>query len=251
MKQRGEVVELAFHVGVEKRRVAFATAPERVAFATELERGVHRGFHLGGSVGENLRVRRSAGTLRITRVGEKAGGAPEKLLVVCLLQVEKMVCDFFQRGGGFREIVELGSDVAVVEAIVVDVDLVEELEEDVGALEGVVHGVRLVVPRHDGSGAAEWIRQAVAHDMPVSGGEAHVVAHRLAINEFVRIVVLEREGVFRSRAFVADFWNAWKKGHEADYSDRPAGARRKDRTVILSNENMICFGTTLSLSGDC
>ena len=68
VQERGEVVELTLHVGVDQRGVAFAAAPEDVTFAAESLGGLERVTDLAGAVGEHVGVRRSAGTLRIARV---------------------------------------------------------------------------------------------------------------------------------------------------------------------------------------
>jgi hypothetical protein len=40
--------------------------------------------------------------------------------------------------------------------------------------------------------------------MPIHHGEAQMIAHALACDDFVRVVVLEREWVFGLRSFVTD-----------------------------------------------
>ena len=96
------------------------------------------------------------------------------------------------------------SDVAVVEAVEVDLALLEEFEEDRDAAEGVVEGVGTVIPGHEGGAGAERVGQAVAHHVPVGRGEAHVVLHLLPADLFVRVVVLEGERVLGLRSFELD-----------------------------------------------
>jgi hypothetical protein len=46
-------------------------------------------------------------------------------------------------------------------------------------------------------GGAEWIRQPVAHRVPVARREAQLVAHGLALDELVGTIVAETEGLLR------------------------------------------------------
>jgi hypothetical protein len=94
-RKAGEVVDLALHVGVPKRGVAFAATPEGVTFATEAMRDIHRLLHLRGGVSENVGVRAGGSALAVTRMGEEAGGAPEELLAGLLLRFfgEELVGD--------------------------------------------------------------------------------------------------------------------------------------------------------------
>ncbi len=99
-------------------------------------------------------------------------------------------------------------------AVVIDTDFIEKLEEDVGAFEGVVDRVRLIVPRHKGGGTSERIGEAVAHHMPVGGGKAAVVLHRLPCDHLLRVVLFEGEGIFGFWPFVLDLWDIGKERHE-------------------------------------
>jgi hypothetical protein len=83
----------------------------------------------------------------------------------------------------------------------------------IGALECIVDRVRLVVPWHQRRSSAEGVGQAIAHHVPISGTEAHVVAHGFPFDDLVGIVVFECKGVFRRRAFVADMRNIGKVCH--------------------------------------
>jgi hypothetical protein len=71
VKERGEVVELALHVGVEQGGVAFAPAPEGVAFAAEGVGRLDRLLHLGRGVGEDVGVRRGPPALVVARVAKR------------------------------------------------------------------------------------------------------------------------------------------------------------------------------------
>ena len=54
--EAGEVIEFAFHVGVEEIVVTLTAAPENVVFAAEFVRDFNRLLHLSGSVGKYVGV---------------------------------------------------------------------------------------------------------------------------------------------------------------------------------------------------
>ena len=204
VQERGEVVELTLHVGVDEGGVAFAAAPEDVTFAAEGLGGLERVTDLAGAVGEHVGVGRGARALRIARVGEETGGAPEELLAGALLVGLELLGDAGEVGVRLGQGLAFRRDVAVVEAVEVDLALLEELEEDRDTAEGVVEGVGTVIPGHEGRAGAERIGKAVAHHVPVGRGEAHVVLHLLSADLLVRIVVLEGERVLGLRSFELD-----------------------------------------------
>ena len=70
VQQFGEVIQLAFHVRVEQRHVAFAAAPKRITFAAKFVRHFHRFFNLRRSEGEHVRVATGAGSVDEPRMGK-------------------------------------------------------------------------------------------------------------------------------------------------------------------------------------
>ena len=108
---------------------------------------------------------------------------------------------------GLGQRVALRRDIAVVEAVEIDVDFFEEFKKHTHTLLGVRHGVRSIVPRHEGRSAAEGIGKRIAHDMPVSCGKAQVFAHGFTLDVFVGVVVFKGERIFRFGAFEGDFWD--------------------------------------------
>lgn len=125
-----EVVELAFHVGIKKCGVSFAAAPECVSLTAETMGGFEGVFDLRGAVGENVRIGRGGSALGVAWVPEEAGRAPEEFLAGFVLKLLEFINNAVEVIVGFREGCALGSDVAVVEAVVVDLRFLEELKED-------------------------------------------------------------------------------------------------------------------------
>ena len=78
LEEAAELLQLPLHVGVEQGLVAFAAAPQHIAFAAQGLRDIHRGLHLGRGIGENLRIGIGCGSCHVTAMREKIGGPPEK-----------------------------------------------------------------------------------------------------------------------------------------------------------------------------
>ena len=113
--------------------------------------------------------------------------------------------DDLRRGSRWsREVLAFGRDVAVVEAVERDAELLHELEGDADALLGHLDRVGAVFPRPHGAAGAERIAAHAAERVPVGDGEAQVLLHRLAFDHLVGVVMPEGERVLRVRAFVAD-----------------------------------------------
>ena len=208
VEEGGELIELVLHVGVPERGIAFASTPENIAFTAEFFGHGDGFFDLCGGIGVNGQARRGSAALGVARMCKEAGGAPEELLAGALLLLGERAGDSVERGVRLGESVEFGGHIAVVEAVEVDVDLLEEFKEDAHALLGVGNGVRSVIPGHQRRAAAKGIGERVAHHMPVGGGEAQMVSHRLALDEFVGIVLFKGEGIFGFRPFEGDLWDA-------------------------------------------
>ena len=84
------------------------------------------------------------------------------------------------------------------------------------AVLGVLDRVGAVFPGPDGAAGAERIGAGAAERVPVDDAEPQVVLHRLAVDHFVRVVVVEGERVLRLGAFVLDSFDFGKCGlHES------------------------------------
>ena len=151
--------------------------------------------------------------MRVAWVSEQTSGAPEEFFAGGFLETEQVIGDFFQSCVGLPEIAKFWSDVAVVPAVVIDADFIEKLEKDIGSLEGVGNGIALIIPRHEGGRATEGIGETVTHHVPVSGSEAAMIFHGFSSDDFVGIVLLESEWVFRFRTFVLYFRDVREVGH--------------------------------------
>ena len=150
VEEPGEVVELAFHVGVEQRRVSFAAAPEGVARTAELMGDFHGLFDLGSGEGEDVEVGAGGRPVHVARVGEQVGRAPEELDAGARLLVLEDLDDLVKVGVAFLEVLAFGCDVAIVKGVERNAELFEEFEGDLGLALGVGDASRCRRPRAAG-----------------------------------------------------------------------------------------------------
>ena len=147
----GQVVELALHVGVPESLVAFAAAPERVAFAAEFLGHFQGLLHLGRGVGEGVGIGARGGAVDIARIAEEIGRAPQQLDAGPL----HLFLDDLDHGVevlvGFGQRSALGGDVAIVEAEERGGQLLHELEGHADPLLGHVRRRRSRFPRDEAS----------------------------------------------------------------------------------------------------
>src|SRR2546421_12415349 len=85
-----------------------------------------------------------------------------------------------------------------------------EFEGDSRAVLRISDRAASVIPRTNCGAAPEHIRAHSAECVPVCDRETQMIFHRLSIDEFVRIVMPEGEGVFSLRSFELDFRNLRK-----------------------------------------
>ena len=114
---------------------------------------------------------------------------------------------------GLGERVALGCDIAVVEAVEINVDFFEKFKKHTHSLLSVGDGIRAIIPRHQSCATAERIGKRIAHDMPIRRRKAQMLAHCFALDEFVGVVVFKCKGIFCFGAFVGDFWDFREVGH--------------------------------------
>ena len=214
VQEAGEVVELAFHVGVEQGRVAFAAAPEGVAGAAQFVGDFHGLLDLRGGEGEDVEIGAGGRPVHVAGIGEEVGGAPEQLDAGPCLFVLEDLDDLVEVGVAFLEVVAFGGDVAIVKGVEGRAELLEELEGDLGLALGVGDRVAAVVPGTQRGADAERVGERITEGVPVNDGEAEVLLHRFAVDDLVGVVMLELQRVARLGATVLDLGHVGEKlGH--------------------------------------
>ena len=147
-----------------------------------------------------------------TRVGEKAGGAPQELDAGALLFL------FQDLDHGVEVAVALGQGralrghVAIVESVKRGTQFFDEFKSDPRAFLRILDRGGSVVPRPQHRPGAEGIGARATESVPVNDGEAQMPGHRLALDQFVGVVVFEGEWIFGLRTFVGDLGNVGKVG---------------------------------------
>ncbi len=209
-----QVLELALHVGVPEGLVAFASAPEDIALATQLLGHLQGLLDLRRGVGEGIGIGAGGGPMHETGVAEEIGRAPQQLDARPLHFLLDHLDHRVQILVGLGQRTALGGDVAVVEAEEGGGQLLDELEGHADPLLGVVDVVAAAFPGPQHRGRTEGVRTAAAHRVPVGDAEAEMVLHRLAGHDFRLVVVAESQGILRLRAFVADLLDFRKSGHD-------------------------------------
>ena len=197
-QELAQVVQLQGHIGVDEGIVALAAAPEDVAGSAQLDSGVDACLDLAGGDGVDVSGGGGSGTGHEHLVAEHIGSHPQGLDTGGVLLLQQVVGDDLQILDGLGQGLALGSHVHVVEAVVLDAQLLHEVEGEVylglGQLhavlaEGLIHGV-----------AAEHIGAGCAAGVPPGQGEAEVLGHGLTANDAVLVVVTEREGILGLRS---------------------------------------------------
>ena len=158
VKEFGEMLDFAFEIGVEQSGIAFAAAPENVAFAAEVVSDFESFLHLSPGVGEDVGVATCGCAVHVARVDEKAGGAPEELDAGALLLFLEDLGNFVEGFVAFLEGAAFRRDVSIVKRVEGRAELFTELEETAHSLFRVLNRAVAHFPRTLGAAPAEHIR---------------------------------------------------------------------------------------------
>ena len=209
--QAGHVVLFQRHVGVQQGLIPLAAAPEHVSLAAQAGGDFHRLLDLRRRESEHVGVGRGARPVHVPRIVEAVGRTPQHLFAALAHQLGQQVGDFVQPGVGFLQGGGLRGDVPIVEAEIIDVQLIHQLEGRVslGAVNG--HGIALAEILDKGA-APEHVGAVAAQGMPVGQGEFQLLAHGLARHDLLRVVIPEGQGIGAFRALVGHLGDAGKIG---------------------------------------
>ena len=198
VEELGHVLLLALHLGVPQVLVAFTAAPEHVVLGPQALCDLQGVLQLATGVGVDVGERGGGGAGDEARVGEQGGGVPQQLDAGGLHVLFDLVDDLVQVLVGLAQGVAFRSDVAIMEAEVLDAELLEELEGVVDLGQGLVLRIGiLAVPRTLGGAGAERIDELLVESVPPCDAETQPVLHLLAGNDLVGIVVMESKTLLR------------------------------------------------------
>ena len=194
--QRGDVLLLKLHVGVQQRFIALSASPEHITPAAELHRAFQRLFDLCGRVAVYLHAVGGARAVHKAGIAKHIGRAPQALYAGCVHLLPDIVGDFIQARVCFGNGIGLGHQVHIVEAEIFYPQLLHKLKARIHLGACVRHRARLRAEAFIGRPRAEHIRARRAQVMPPRHGERQVLLHGLAHNHAVGIIIFERERIF-------------------------------------------------------
>ncbi len=203
-QEAGKVLLLALLVGVQQAHVAFAAAPEHVVLAPKGDGGVYRSLNLYGCARQNVEVGVSGCAVHVAGVAEHVGRAPKVLDAGGGHLLLKIRHDGVHAGLVLLDGRTFVYKVHVVEAEILDAELLHDFETGVGLGLGTFHGVGRCVPRERLRAAAELVGAFGAKGVPPRHREAEPVLHLLAQYHAFRVVVAVGHRVVARRAFILD-----------------------------------------------
>ena len=211
MHEPGDVLLLELHVGVEQGLIAFPAAPEHIAPAAQLDGDVQGLLDLSRGEAEYVGGVGGAGAVHEPGIAEHIGSAPQALDIGALHLLENVIGDFVQPLVGYLDVVGFGNQVHVMEAEILDADLFHELKAGVHLGPGVVHGAlfRSTEGFVDGV-TAEHVGSACAQIVPPGHGKGQMLAHLLAEDHTVGVIVFEGQRILARGALVGDHGNICK-----------------------------------------
>ena len=230
----GHVVLFKSHIGVEKRLVAFAAAPENVTLTAKTNGDLDSLLDLRCGKCKNICARRRAGTAHITTVAEAVRRTPEELLIVLLHQVFKNVGDLVKALVGLFESLGFLRDVAVVEAEIINSELIHQLERGDCLVLSLLYGICGIIFLVSRTGS-EHVGTFGDHCMPVRHGKTQLLAHGFAADDLVGVIVVECKSVFAVLALIGDFGDTGIKfTHSLSFLS--FGGRAAGRVLIIFRE---------------
>ncbi len=190
-----EMVFLSLHLSVEKTHVALAASPEDVIRSSKLDSRINGVLDLHSSTGDNIEVRIGGGTVHIPSVTKHIGGSPKKLDVGTLHLLKSIVGDGLHAGFIFINSRSLVNKIHIVEAEVLDAQLVHDLEASVHLVLCPLDRIRSLVPLVVSGLATELVTARLTECVPPSHGEFEPILHLLSEDYSLRVIIMKRQRV--------------------------------------------------------
>ena len=193
---------LALLVGIEQTHIAFASTPENVVLSTEFNGGIDGVLDLHDSTGNNVEVGIGRGSVHVTLVAEDIGCSPEILDVGILLHLlQRIVGDSFHASFVFSDGSPLFNEVNIVEAEVLDAQLVHDFEACIHLVLGALNGIVGLVPFVAAGLSAKGVTRSLSQRVPPCHSELQPVFHLLAHYHALRLIVVERHYILTVLSF--------------------------------------------------
>ena len=188
-----ELIELALHVGVEQRLVAFAAAPEHVVLAAQLLRDLEGLLHLRGGVGEHLGIGVGRGARHVARVREQVGRPPQQLDAGALHVACQHVDDPIEDVVGLRQRRALPARRRDRGNRRTGTPSFSKNSKPTAAFSSASSsGSPVAMPGRVERAGAEHVEAVPDEGVPVADRHPQVVLHALAAHDAVLVVVAER-----------------------------------------------------------
>ena len=211
-EQGGDVFLLQRHVGVEQRLIALASAPEHIALRAQFDRVFNSFLGLRRREAEHVRTVAAARAVHEAGIAEHVAGGPKALDIRAFRLFKNIVGDLVKPLVRDVDILRiLRDDVHVMEAVILDAQLLHKLNARVHLGLRMLHGAR--------DGAEALVRRALsehidavgAEVVPPGHGKGKMLLHGFSENHAGGIIILERERVLAVPALVFDLRDVGKK----------------------------------------
>ena len=191
-QHRSHMFLLTLLIGVEQAHVALTSAPEHIVLTAELNGSVDGILYLNDSAGYDVEVGVSRSTVHIALVAEDISRSPEILDVGVLLHLlQSVVGDCLHASLILLNGGSLLNEVYIVEAEVLDTQLIHNLETSVHLVLSALNGVICLVPLVAAGLSAKRISTGLSKYVPPSHSELQPVLHLLSHHDLFGLVIVE------------------------------------------------------------
>ncbi len=132
--------------------------------------------------------------MHIPRITETVRGAPQQLFPIIVHELLDERHNFVQTGIALSQGIAFRRDVPVVKAKVLNPQLIEDFKTGIGLVFVDIHSIGC--PKaFVGRAGAEHVLTVAAKRVPIGYGKLELLAHGLATDDLLGVVVPKREGV--------------------------------------------------------
>ena len=210
LHQGSDILLLELHIGVQQSLIAFTAAPEHVTLAAQLDGDIQCLLDLCSCEAENISGIRGTCAIHETGIAEHIGSAPQALDAGFLHFLQNVIGDLIQTAVGFLDVSSLRNDIHIMEAEVLNTQLLHELEACIHLCLCMLHGAGNSAKGLVGSLTAEHISAAGAEVMPPCHCERQMLLHGLAHDDLLRIIELKCQRIIGCGTFIRNHRNVGK-----------------------------------------